>query len=83
LHSTDSTHSDDAQPRSPVRLKLAHHLQQCGPRAILEALIAFESGQPVGAVLEDFARLRPETYSIATCVAELIAPVAIRDGGQP
>lgn len=38
------------------------HLQKCGARPILEALLAVDRGQSVDAVLADFGRLEPETY---------------------
>lgn len=44
-------------PRSPRRQRQVLHLHRCGPRAILECLIAVERGQPVDDVLADFARL--------------------------
>lgn len=41
------------------------HLHRCGPRCVLEALIAIENGGSLGAVLADFERLPPETYHAA------------------
>jgi len=49
--------------RSSRRQHLAKHLHRCGPRHVLEALIAIEAGQDLDVVLEDFARLQPETYA--------------------
>jgi hypothetical protein len=40
----------------------AQHLHRCGPRPILEALIAVEKGNSLKSVLADFERLPPETY---------------------
>ena len=48
--------------RSSRRQRLARHLHQCGPRPVLEALLAVEAGQRLDEVLEDFARLQPEIY---------------------
>ena len=41
------------------------HLHRCGPRCILEALIAVDRGDSLDAVLADFERLSPETYHAA------------------
>ena len=49
---------NDANDRSDISIK-------CGPRCILEALLAIEAGNPVDAVLADFERLPPETYHAA------------------
>ena len=51
-----------SDPRSGRALRQAAHLAKCGPRPILEALLAVQSGQPVDVVLRDFCRLSPETY---------------------
>ena len=53
----------NAYLRSPRRQVLAQHLHRCGPRPVLEALIAVEGGQDLDVVLEDFARLQPELYA--------------------
>ena len=50
-------------PRSARRQYLAGRLHRCGPRPILEALIAVEAGQDLDFVLADFARLQPEVYA--------------------
>ncbi|WP_158775544.1 hypothetical protein [Rhizobium sp. H4] len=39
------------------RLDLARHLANCGARPVLEALEAAARGEPVDAVLAEFARL--------------------------
>jgi hypothetical protein len=44
------------------RVHLARHLCACGPRPVLEALIAVESGESLDEVLADFGRLSPELY---------------------
>jgi hypothetical protein len=44
------------------RQRQARHLHRRGPRCILEALIAVDSGEPLDAVLADFERLPPELY---------------------
>ena len=51
--------------RSPRRQRQAMHLHQCGPRCILEALIAVDSGEPLDSVLADFERLPPRLYHAA------------------
>ena len=48
--------------RSPTRRRLILHLYQCGPRPLLEALLAVDAGQPLDSVLADFARVPPEIY---------------------
>ena len=48
--------------RSPRRQRLAQHLYRCGPRPVLEALLAVEAGQHLDDVLEGFARLPPSVY---------------------
>jgi hypothetical protein len=48
--------------RSARRMRLCSHLHSAGPRPVLEALIAVESGQDLDAVLEDFARLPADFY---------------------
>jgi hypothetical protein len=51
-----------ANPRNVRRQYLTSHLCKCGPRCVLEALIAVEAGQDLDFVLADFARLAPQTY---------------------
>ncbi len=56
------------------RLDLARRLSNCGPRPVLEALLAVERGESVNAVLRDFARLpsgcdRPRLPGAAEIVA--------------
>jgi hypothetical protein len=48
--------------RSIRRVHLARHLCGCGPRPVLEALLAVEGGDGVDDVLADFGRLPVETY---------------------
>jgi hypothetical protein len=55
-----SRHTID--PRSARRQRLALHLHRCGPRPVLEALIAVAKGQSLDAVLQDFCRLNASTY---------------------
>jgi hypothetical protein len=50
------------QQITELRQRQAHHLQQCGPRCILEALLAVAKGEPLDTVLADFERLPPEVY---------------------
>jgi hypothetical protein len=48
--------------RSPRRRYLSARLHSAGPRPVLEALLAVESGQDLDAVLEDFGRLPADVY---------------------
>jgi hypothetical protein len=48
--------------RSARRRYLCDHLHSAGPRPVLEALLAVESGQPLDDVLEDFARIPADIY---------------------
>jgi hypothetical protein len=41
------------------------HLHQCGPRCLLEAMLAIEAGEPLDAALADFERLPPSVYDAA------------------
>ena len=43
----------------------------CGPRAMIELTAALASGEPVAAVLANFARLRPDAYRAALAVASV------------
>ena len=52
------------------------HLHRCGPRCILEALIAVDGGEPLDSVLADFERLPPSLYH-----ATLYHYAALDDGG--
>jgi hypothetical protein len=48
--------------RSARRIRLSTHLHAAGPRPVLEALLAVESGQDLDAVLEDFGRIPADIY---------------------
>jgi hypothetical protein len=48
--------------RSARRQHLARHLHVCGPRPVLEALLAIEGGQSLDTVLEEFGRLPAELF---------------------
>ena len=48
--------------RSARRMQLCAHLHAAGPRPVLEALIAVDSGRDLDEVLEDFARLPADFY---------------------
>ena len=61
-HLTAQPNSVNPRYRTARQQHLAKHLHRCGPRPVLEALIAVDRGQGLDAVLEDFARLQPETY---------------------
>ena len=50
--------------RTPRRQRLCKHLHAAGPRPVLEALLAVDSGQPLDDVLEGFARIPSSFYSI-------------------
>jgi putative DNA primase/helicase len=64
----------------PRRQRLAAHLHRCGPRPVLEALIAVESGQPLDEVLHDFARLQPEIYEAVGAAVLPIDEVTVVSG---
>ena len=49
---------------------------------MFEALIAVESGEPLDAVLEDFARLSAETYAEVGAHELPIQRVSILKGGR-
>jgi hypothetical protein len=51
--------------RTARRQAQISHLHQCGPRCILEALLAVEAGDPLDSVLADFHRLPPSVYHAA------------------
>ncbi len=48
--------------RSTRRMRLCKHLHAAGPRPVLEALIAVDSGQPLDDVLEEFGRIPVDIY---------------------
>jgi hypothetical protein len=48
--------------RSARRIQLCAHLHAAGPRPVLEALIAVDSGQPLDEVLEEFGRIPVDIY---------------------
>ena len=50
--------------RNARRRRLSKHLHEAGPRPVLEALIAVDSGQPLDDVLEDYARIPSSFFSI-------------------
>ena len=68
--------------RNSRRQRLVHHLHQCGPRPVLEALIAVESGQDLDLVLQDFARLKPEIYHAVGADLLSVESVTVMDGGR-
>ncbi len=67
--------------RSARRQRLVQHLHRCGPRPVLEALIAVECGQDLDVVLEDFARLQPEIFEAVGADVLPIDDMAVVDGG--
>jgi hypothetical protein len=50
--------------RSARRQYLARHLHTCGPRPVLEALLAVEGGQSLDTVLEDYGRRPAELFEV-------------------
>jgi hypothetical protein len=48
--------------RTARRIRLCAHLHSAGPRPVLEALLAVDSGQPLDDVLEDFGRIPADIY---------------------
>jgi hypothetical protein len=48
--------------RSARRRHLCAHLHAAGPRPVLEALLAVDSGQDLDDVLEDFGRVPADIY---------------------
>ena len=55
---------DYCNKRNARRQRLSRHLHTAGPRPVLEALIAAESGQPLDDVLEGYARIPSSFFSI-------------------
>jgi hypothetical protein len=55
---------------------LARHLHECGPRSVLEALLAVEAGTSLDAVSADFGRLPSTTYHLLP-----IDAITVFDGG--
>jgi hypothetical protein len=68
--------------RTPSRQHLVRHLVECGTRPVLEALLAVAGGDELDAVLEDFARLRPETCRAIGANVLPIDSVTIVRGGR-
>jgi hypothetical protein len=67
--------------RNPRRQYLAAYLHSCGPRPVLEALIAVEKGQPVEDVLKDFSRLPPSIFEALGADTMPIDELAVIEGG--
>lgn len=76
------THSNAPCVRSARRQRLAAHLHDCGPRPVLEALLAVASGQPLDRVLEDFARLPVALYAAVGADRMPIDELLIVNGGR-
>jgi hypothetical protein len=68
--------------RTPRRQRLVRHLVECGERPVLEALLAVAAGDQLDVVLEDFARLKPETYRAVGADALPIDSVTVVRGGR-
>jgi hypothetical protein len=59
-----------ADPLLEKRKQQVQHLIECGPRCVLEALIAVDEGQALDDVLADFERLYPQTYKITSLLVK-------------
>src|SRR5262249_38111914 len=59
------------------------HLHECGPRCVLEGLIAVERGQSVDAMLEDFGRVSAETFHKVGASTLPVKRELILKGGKP
>jgi hypothetical protein len=70
-------------PRPVRRQRLAKHLHACGPRPVLEALLAVAVGNQLDRVLEDFARLAPKVYWALGADRLAIDDLLVTDGGGP
>jgi hypothetical protein len=69
-------------PDTPRRRRLAQHLFDCGPRSVMEAVLAIGAGEPIDDVLEDFARV-PAGLFTAMGAREIPAPeLSTVDGGR-
>src|SRR6266536_1025429 len=68
--------------RSPRRQHFARHVHACGPRPVLEALLAVAAGQALDEVLEDFARLPAEVYRAVGADVLPIDELAVIDGAR-
>jgi hypothetical protein len=74
----------DNQPhtkRSARQQHLARHLHSCGPRPVLEALLALEEGQPLNAILEDFGRLPASPFKALGADLPPIDHLVLINGG--
>jgi hypothetical protein len=69
-------------PRSIRRQRLVAHLAAAGTRPVLEALIAVEAGQPLDAVLTDFARLPTAAYRSVGADRLPMRSLAVIKGGR-
>jgi ABC-type hemin transport system substrate-binding protein len=69
--------------RTSRRQYLVRHLVACGPRPVLEALIAVAGGADLDATLEDYARLSPEIFAAVDADVLPIDDLAVVDGGRP
>ena len=69
--------------RSLRRRRLVNHLYACGPRPVLEALLAVDGGADLDAVLTDFARLPPRVYrAIGADYLDAEPPLFVFAGGR-
>jgi hypothetical protein len=74
-------YSDHYTARNVRRQYLAAHLHSCGPRPVLEALIAVAVGQCLDQVLADFARVPAAVYSALGADELQIHALTVIDGG--
>jgi hypothetical protein len=56
--------SGDQSIRTARRQRLCKHLHAAGPRPVLEALLAVDSGQPLDDVLEAYVRIPSSFFHI-------------------
>ena len=68
--------------RSPRTQRLAAHLHKCGPRPMLECLIAVAEGQPLDAALHDFDRLSPDLYRAIGADVLPVDRLTLIEGGE-
>jgi hypothetical protein len=68
--------------RTSRRQRQVRHLYKCGPRPVLEALIAVDAGQDLDVVLEDFCRLQPKIYHAVGADESPFEQVGVIDGGR-
>jgi hypothetical protein len=68
---------------SAAMQRQAHHLHQCGPRAVLEALLEIARGTAIEAVLADYARLPSDLFCAVGADALPVQQLRTIRGGRP